>query len=199
MYIHYFTTWIGIGLATLGKWMYIIRVNRSRASEVMVAEERSALREEMKVKRLSLYELRAARVRSLVVRDSGGAPITAINKSADAATVLRSIIGDRDREVLACLYLDTQNAITGAEVLALGGLNICSAMPRDIFRGAILNGALGIILAHNHPSGNPMPSPEDIEFTRSVAKAGRLLGVEVYDHIILGAGAHTSLREQGVM
>jgi DNA repair protein RadC len=101
------------------------------------------------------------------------------------------------RECFAVLYLNTRNQPLSCERVAVGGLNVAALQPRDVFGPALTLGAAGVILAHNHPSGDPTPSPEDLAVTRHLQEAGRLLGVEVLDHLVISAERFRSLREAG--
>lgn len=109
------------------------------------------------------------------------------------------------QEKLAALYLDASNRLIAYHVVSVGSLNTTRTTPREIFRPAVQHAALGVILAHNHPSGCVEPSVEDCEFTEAVRRGADLLGLELYDHLILhrqtnGAPlAYTSLRERGML
>jgi DNA repair protein RadC len=103
------------------------------------------------------------------------------------------------KEHLVGLYLDSQNGLLHRETISIGSLNTTRTHPREILYPAIVHLALGFILAHNHPSGCLEPSPEDVEFTRAVQHAGCLMGIELYDHLIVGRDGYTSLRERGVL
>ncbi len=103
------------------------------------------------------------------------------------------------KEHLVGLYLDSQNGLLHRETISIGSLNTTRTHPREILYPAIVHLALGFILAHNHPSGCIEPSPEDVEFTRSVRRAGELMGIELYDHLIVGRQGYTSLRERGLL
>jgi DNA repair protein RadC len=121
-----------------------------------------------------------------------------ISKPSEAYDQVHGIASAR-KEHLVGLYLDAQNGLLHSETISIGSLNTTRTHPREILYPAIQNLALGFILAHNHPSGNPEPSPEDVEFTRSVRRAGELMGIELYDHIIVTPGGYTSLRERGLI
>jgi DNA repair protein RadC len=96
------------------------------------------------------------------------------------------MLGLTDREHFAALFLDGHHHVTGANVIAVGGQHhIGTIEPRTVFRAAISACASGVILGHNHPSGDPTPSPEDIATTRALMAAGRVLGIPVVDHIIV--------------
>ena len=90
------------------------------------------------------------------------------------------------QEKLVCISLSTKNRIMCFEIIGIGTVNTCLAHPREVFRSAILNNAYAIILVHNHPSGEPEPSPDDVALTRIIQQAGNILGIELLDHIIIG-------------
>jgi len=103
------------------------------------------------------------------------------------------------KECFAVLYLNTRNQPLGCEKVAVGGLNVAALQPREVFGPALTLGAAAVIMAHNHPSGDPTPSPEDLAVTRHLQEAGRLLGVEVLDHLVVCAERFRSLRESGAL
>lgn len=106
---------------------------------------------------------------------------------------------DRMQEEFWVLYLDTQNRVLNERCLTVGLLNSSLVHPREVFAPAIARAAAGLILAHNHPSGDPEPSAEDIEVTHQMVESGRLLGIPVRDHIVLGDGGFVSLLERGLL
>lgn len=116
----------------------------------------------------------------------------------DAANVLLPWIGRQEQEHFVVLYLNTRNHIVGRELLYKGTLNTSLARIAEVFRGAIRRNCMGIIVGHNHPSGDPSPSPEDIALTRRLVEAGKLMEVDVLDHFIVGHGRFVSLRERGM-
>jgi DNA repair protein RadC len=103
------------------------------------------------------------------------------------------------REHLVALYLDAQNALIAKETLSVGSLNTTRTHPREVLYPAIHHLAVGFVLAHNHPSGNLRPSRDDLEFTRSIGRAAELMGFELYDHLVVGAGGYVSLKERGLL
>ncbi|TCP68566.1 DNA replication and repair protein RadC [Baia soyae] len=103
------------------------------------------------------------------------------------------------QEHFVCLYLNVKNKIIHKKDIFIGGLNSSIVHPRDIFREGIRYNAASIICAHNHPSGDPTPSPEDLMVTQRLIEAGDLVGIEVVDHIIIGDGRFCSLRNEGLM
>ena len=103
------------------------------------------------------------------------------------------------KEHLVGLYLDAQSGLLHQETLSIGTLNTTRTHPREILYPAVVHLAMGFILVHNHPSGSLEPSAEDLEFTRSVQRAGELMGIELYDHLIVVKGGYASLREMGML
>ena len=102
---------------------------------------------------------------------------------------------DSMKEHLVAIMRDTRGNITGHHVVAVGTLDGVNVHAREVFRPAIVAGAHGIILAHNHPSGDPSPSEADLRITRTLMQAGRILGIAVEDHVIMGRRSFRSLRE----
>lgn len=122
-----------------------------------------------------------------------------ITHAEDAYRQLYPLLGGRGRESLAALYLSRSRRLLALRVLTTGNDSHTIVDPRQVFRPAIRAGAAGVILAHNHPSGDPAPSSEDLAVTRRLSEAGALIGVEVVDHLIIGAGVFASLAELGVL
>lgn len=100
-------------------------------------------------------------------------------------------------ERFGILTLTTKNAVAGLHVLSMGSLNASIVHPREVFKAALLNNADSIICFHNHPSGDPTPSDEDVKLTKRLMDAGDLIGIEVMDHIVHGYERYISLKEQG--
>lgn len=104
------------------------------------------------------------------------------------------------REVFVTLLLNTRHRLIKMETVSVGSLAASIVHPREVFRPAIQAAAASVILAHNHPSGDPAPSEDDLEITRRLVKTGELLGIEVLDHVIVGAdGTFVSFRERGLI
>lgn len=110
--------------------------------------------------------------------------------------ILRTLLEEEDRENFLVISLDTKNHINGINVISTGTLNSSLAHPREVFKMAILNNSNSIIIAHNHPSGDTEPSNEDIKVTDRLIECGKILGIEVLDHIIVGEGYY-SFKEKG--
>lgn len=121
-----------------------------------------------------------------------------VNQPLDAADIFRAYFTGADREIFAVGLLDRKNNILGINTVSVGGLSSSIVHPREVFKPAIVIGAASIILAHNHPSGDPTPSQPDIDITRRLSGAGALLGIEVLDHVIVG-DTHYSMKERGLI
>lgn len=106
---------------------------------------------------------------------------------------------DSYREEFLILILDTKNKIKASKTVSIGSINQTLVHPREVFRFAITNNANSIILSHNHPSGDPSPSHEDILITKRLQEAGKLIGIKVLDHIIIGNDKYISLREKKII
>jgi DNA repair protein RadC len=109
---------------------------------------------------------------------------THADDARSAAAILAALIGDRDCEHLAVLLVDAGNKVVGSSIVAIGGLSGIGVRCRDVFKAAIVHNAAGIILGHNHPSGDPTPSKEDLAFTKRVKEAAEMLGIPLIDHVI---------------
>ncbi|WP_368251232.1 DNA repair protein RadC [Enterococcus sp. 2201sp1_2201st1_B8_2201SCRN_220225] len=120
-----------------------------------------------------------------------------IRSSVELASQLMEELKDYQQEHLLCLYLNTKNEIIKKETLFIGSLNQSVAHPREIFKGAVRVSAARLIVVHNHPSGNPKPSQQDLSFTRRLIECGELMGIELLDHLIIGHNRYLSLREEG--
>ncbi|MCL2111695.1 MAG: DNA repair protein RadC [Clostridiales bacterium] len=103
------------------------------------------------------------------------------------------------QEIVTALMLNAKFDVIGRETISKGGIVSAHVEPRDVFRPAVKRGATGIILVHNHPSGDPTPSDDDVKATEQIEKAGELIGVKLIDHIIIGSGRHVSLRDMKVI
>lgn len=125
-----------------------------------------------------------------------------ISKPADIVKVLVDVVAlnENAEEVLIMLTLDMKNKITGIFEVSRGSLNSSIVHPREVFKRAIINNASCIILAHNHPSGTTDPSREDINITKRLHEVGKLVGIDLIDHIILGDNNnYVSLKEKGII
>ena len=103
------------------------------------------------------------------------------------------------QEQLRVVLLDTRNRVLDVLMVYQGNVNSTIVQMAEVFREAIIACAPNIVLAHNHPSGDPSPSPEDVALTKQAVEAGHLLGIEVLDHIVIGRGRYVSLKDRGAM
>lgn len=117
----------------------------------------------------------------------------------EVVELLGEFFKDKTREHVVVLMLDNSNAVIGMTIPHVGALDQSVMEPRAIFQPAILANAAGIILVHNHPSGNPTPSPGDVATTSKFKEAGDLLTIPLYDHIVIGDGDHESMAEKGII
>ena len=126
-------------------------------------------------------------------------PKPSFKRSLEVATHYLPLMRDLRKEVFRVLLLNRANRLIKEVTISEGTLEASIVHPRDVFREAIIEPAAGIILIHNHPSGNPSPSEEDLRITKQLVEAGRLLGIKVYDHIILAGESYRSLADEGLM
>lgn len=133
-----------------------------------------------------------------ITRSKLGETVT-VRKPQDAADYVMEELRYLKKEHFLCLFLNTKNHIIAQETLSVGTLNASLVHPREVFRAAIQRSSASIICVHNHPSGDPTPSPEDIALTKRLVEAGELVGIEVLDHLVIGDARFVSLKEQGYM
>lgn len=121
-----------------------------------------------------------------------------INSPSSIAKIYMEEMRYHEREHFKVIFLNTKNAIIGDEDISIGTVNASLVDPREIFKMALMYKAVHLILMHNHPSGIPTPSQNDIDVTKRMVKAGHVLGIEILDHIIIGDGNYISLKEQSL-
>lgn len=122
-----------------------------------------------------------------------------IRSPQDGANYVMEAMRHLNQEHLAVLFLDSKNQIIHKQTIFIGSLNASIVHPREIFREAVKRSAASIICAHNHPSGDPTPSEEDIHVTKRLVEAGKIMGIELLDHLIIGDRKFTSLKEKGYL
>ncbi len=115
----------------------------------------------------------------------------------DVADLLMEEMRHYREEQFVCLFLNTKNHVIGRQTLSIGSLNASIVHPREVFKAAIRRSSASILCAHNHPSGDPTPSAEDLQLTKRLAEAGQLLGIELLDHLVIGDSSFISLKEMG--
>jgi DNA repair protein RadC len=145
-----------------------------------------------------MYRIQHVRL-ALVREGTSSSPVREITSPQDAYEVLRPMLADRDREVFAVVLLNTRHRVTGLHIVSIGTINASLVHPRETFSAALLGNAAAVILAHNHPSGDPEPSHEDLALTSRLKQAGELLGIPVLDHLIVGHDRFLSLKERGLL
>lgn len=132
----------------------------------------------------------------------GKAPLearTKISSPVDVANLLMEEMRYYKKEYFLTLLLNTKNEVISTENISIGSLNSSIVHPREVFVKAIKKSASSVILIHNHPSGNPQPSNEDIKVTKRLVEAGKIVGIEVLDHVIIGDGRYISLKELAII
>ena len=120
-----------------------------------------------------------------------------VRSPQDSYELFRDYLGDVDREHFVVACLDTKNQPTNISTVHIGSLNASIVHPREVLKTAVLSNAASFICCHPHPSGDPTPSPEDIEVTERLAEAGKIIGIELLDHLIMGDSTFISLKEKG--
>ena len=144
--------------------------------------------------------LRELTVRYAVKKDSEGQPIVvgrALSNPRKTALSLMTVLQDEPSEVFAILCVTTKHRVIAYHEVSRGTIDSTLAHPREVFKAALLANAAAIVVSHNHPSGDPTPSPDDVDLTRRLAAAGEVLGIPVLDHIIIGDGRYYSFTEAG--
>jgi len=164
----------GLAQATCGELAQTAGIGPARAAQVIAALE---------LGRRTLTRAPRARVQ--------------VRTPRDAASVLLPAFGARSVEQFGVMLLDTKHRVLRTTVLSVGSLNSTAIEPREVFREAVVGGAAAVIAFHNHPSGDPTPSGEDVELTRRLTAAGALMGIDLVDHIILGDVRYCSFKEMG--
>ena len=124
---------------------------------------------------------------------------TVLSSPGDVYAAFGPLMEDLPREVCRVALLDAQNGLLRDVVVSEGTLSASLVHPREVFKPAILEGAASIILLHNHPSGDPTPSREDLRLTRQLAEAARLMDLRIHDHVVIGRGRWVSLAEKGII
>jgi DNA repair protein RadC len=164
----------GLARSTAGDLAQVGGIGRARAAQVLAALE---------LGRRTLTHGPGARVQ--------------LRSPQDAAAYLLPTFGARPVEQFGIVLLDSKHRVLRTTIVASGTLNSTIVQPRDVFREAMLGAAASVVAFHNHPSGDPTPSPDDVELTRRLRAAGVLMGIEVVDHIVLGDARYCSLKEMG--
>jgi DNA repair protein RadC len=162
--------------ASLGELCQVKGVGRAKATEIQAALELG--------RRLAVF--------------SQGRRV-AIRSSSDVADLLMVRYKEIEVETFKAVLLTTKNEVRRVVDVATGGLDVTLALPRDVFRQAVREAASAVIVCHNHPSGDPEPSSDDLRLTTRLSESAQLLGIRLLDHVIFGDGRYVSLKDRGVM
>lgn len=130
-------------------------------------------------------------------RCSGGRTI--VRDCTDVVDLVMEDLAYEKREILIALLLNVKGEVESKEIISIGELAATNVHPREVFSPAIRKGAAGLVVVHNHPSGDPTPSNDDIIATRRLLDASRIVGIKLVDHVIVGNGSYTSLRVEGII
>lgn len=145
-------------------------------------------------KRVNIVSIKMVREGSILYN------IRKINSPLDALALGKQFLEDADREELIACCMDAKNQPISINVVSVGSLNSSIVHPREVFKVAILSNAASILVFHNHPSGDISPSTDDINVTNRLKEAGKIIGIELLDHIIIGSeNKYCSLKEKGVL
>lgn len=145
-------------------------------------------------KRVNIVSIKMVRDSSILY------DIRNIKSPSDAVGLGRKFLDGADRGKLILCCLNTKNQPVSVSLISLGSINSSIVHPREVFKVAILSNAASIILFHNHPSGDPSPSAEDINVTKRLKECGNLIGIELIDHIIIGSeDSYCSLKDKGIL
>lgn len=142
-------------------------------------------------KRIKIVSVKLVKESSLLYKERN------IRSPEDAYKLMKHFLGDLDREAFIVINLDVKNSPVSINICHVGSLNASIVHPREVMKTAILSNAASIMVGHNHPSGNSSPSSEDIEVTKRLVEAGKIIGIELLDHIIVGDDNFVSLKEKG--
>jgi len=122
-----------------------------------------------------------------------------INSPESAAALVMEEMRHLDREHFWALLLNTKNQVLARETISIGTLSSSAIHPRELYKAAVRRSAAGVILVHNHPSGDPTPSQQDIDVTKRLIEAGKIIGINVLDHLVIGDNKFVSLKERGLI
>ena len=122
-----------------------------------------------------------------------------ISDSEIAARILMNELVYEKREMFIAMYLNSRHQIESKSVISIGSLDSAPVQPREVFSPAVKRCAAAVIVAHNHPSGDPTPSSNDIFITRQLYEASRIMGIELLDHIVIGRDRYISMKDQGIL
>ncbi|AYO30980.1 MAG: repair protein RadC [Thermoanaerobacteraceae bacterium] len=178
----------------------ILKGDGAKSGLAFVAD--SSIEELSKIKGIGLaksVQIKAAVELGRRISSYTGQNPTVINTPVDVKNLLMEEMRFLEKEHFKVILLNIKNHVISVEDVSVGSLNSSIVHPREVFKPAIRRSSASMILVHNHPSGDPAPSREDVEITRRLIEAGKILGIEVVDHVIIGNGVYISLREKGII
>lgn len=167
----------------------------------LVGLHRASFEEVMKVKGVGMAK--AAQIKAAIelgrrIAIAGQEERHTINSPTEAANLILYEMSALEQEELRVILLDNRNRVLSINKVYQGSVNSSQIRVGEVFKQAVRSNATSIIVTHNHPSGDPTPSPEDVSVTRSIVQAGKLLDIEVLDHLVIGRGKFVSLKERGL-
>ncbi len=191
----------------------LLRVGNARMSALQMGQqlmsrfglrglEAATVQELSAVKGIGLAkacQLKAAFELGVRLAQTRKAGLPTIGAPQDAADLLMEDMRYLKEEHFRIIFLDTRNGVTGMKEISIGSLNASIVHPRETFKAAIAASAAALVLAHNHPSGDTAPSKEDLALTARMVEAGNLLGIPIFDHLIIGDGTYLSFKERRLM
>jgi DNA repair protein RadC len=180
-------------LSYRGKSYLYFRRKRTMSHNRYEMKSSMEIKPNVPAKRVDIVSLRLVKESSVLYRQR------VVRSPQDGYDLLQTFLTEADREYFLVVCLDTKNHPTSINVCHVGSLNASITHPREVMKTAVLTNAASILIAHNHPSGDPTPSQEDISVTERLVQAGEIMGIEVLDHLIIGDGEFISLKEKGYM
>lgn len=168
-----------------------MKMYMKESKELQMVKEDS--KKKIPAKRVDIVSVRLVKETSLLYKNRS------IRSPEDGYDLFKQFLGELDREYFVVMCLDVKNQPTAINICHIGSLNASIVHPREVMKTAILSNSASILVAHNHPSGQPEPSPEDIDVTKRLAEAGKIMGIELIDHLIIGENRFISLKEKGYM
>lgn len=173
---------------------YIQKINENQILMELDTRAKEAINKKVSsAKRVNVVTIKMVKESSILYQNRK------ISSPSDASILLRNFLEDSDRELLIVCCMDTKNQPTCINIVSIGTLNSSLVHPREVFKAAILGNSSSIIVAHNHPSGDTTPSNEDVNITNRLKEAGKIIGIDLLDHIIIGKNHFTSLKERGIL
>ncbi|MCR4431473.1 MAG: DNA repair protein RadC [Tepidanaerobacteraceae bacterium] len=178
----------------------ILKGNGAKSGLAFVAD--SSLEELSEIRGIGLaksVQIKAAVELGRRISSYAGQNPYIISTPADVKSLLMEEMRFLQKEHFKVILLNIKNHVISVEDISVGSINSSIVHPREVFKPAIRRSSASIVLVHNHPSGDPTPSKEDVDITRRLVEAGKLLGIDVVDHVIIGNGIYISLREKGII